>query len=261
MRTMSIMFGLIGVMLSISSVLAILFYVLNAISYYSISKNRGYDKPWLAWIPVASDYLKGAVADDINRRKGKASSFRIWLLVLSIVMSLSGVIVIVVSIVFGFGTAFSSGFDQLPNFFENRGFYRNFSFSGPFAMFMTLSPLVSLLLNVVAIAFSVVMYIVLYKTFEDYTPQNAVTFLLLSIFISVTYPFLLLSIRNKPAVSIYGRPNPAPNWNWAPPQQPNGTTPPTYYGQGNAVPPTADNQQNNWNPPGEPPKDDQNKPQ
>ncbi|SDN59738.1 hypothetical protein [Acetanaerobacterium elongatum] len=237
MQAMNFLIGFIGVMLSISAVLGILFYILNAISYYTISKNRGYDKPWLAWIPVASDYLKGAVADDINRRKGKASNFRTWLLVLSIVTSFSGVIVIVLGIVFGLGTAFSSGFDQLPNFFQHRGFYRSFSASGPSGLFMTLSPLFSLLLNAVAIGFSVVMYIVLYKTFEDYTPQNAVMFLLLSIFISVTYPFLLLSIRNKPAVSIYGSSNAAPNWNWAPPQQPYGTTPPPYYGQGNAVPP------------------------
>ncbi len=262
MRSMNLLFGIIGTLLCASAVLGILFYILNAISYHTIAKNRGYDKPWLAWIPIANDYLKGAVADDINRRRGKASSFRVWLLVLSIVVNLSSIIIVALGVAFGFGTAFSSRFGSwLPDFFGHRGFYKSFSFSGPFSMFITLSPLISFLINAVAIAFAVVMFIVLYKTFEDYTPQNAVAFLLLSIFISVTCPFLLFSIRNKPAVSIYGGPSAAQGWNWAPPQQPYGTTPPPVYGQGNTVPPVAGGWQSSGNASPQPPQDNQDQQQ
>lgn len=47
------------------------------------------------------------------------------------------------------------------------------------------------------VAASVFMFISLYAIYREYAPSNAVLFLVLSVLIIVTMPFLLFSIRNK----------------------------------------------------------------
>ena len=245
---------LFGVSLSMSLFLSILFYIINSLSYQTISRNRGYNKPWIAWIPFASDYLKGAIADDISRKKNKYTRYRIAMLVFGLIVALTIISFGILLIYIVLSAQQQNGLDLYNN--SNSA---DSATNSPLVLIIQLMPFI--LISLASIVYTIIMYIVLYKTFKDYVPSNAVLFLLLSIFIPATYPFLLLSIKNKPAVSIYGSRDTGPKWNWAPPQQPYGTTPPPYYGQGNAVPPIADNQQNNWNPSGEPPKDDQDKPQ
>ncbi len=245
---MRFFFAIFGAIMGLSAILGVVFYVFNALAYYAIAKNRGYNKPWLAWIPFADDYLMGAVADDISRRQGKNSNYRIWLLVLGIVVTCSGVIVSIVSSSIMANMIFSSGMDIIPRFFGGGiPFQGNLANSNELALIVQIMPLFSILLNLISIGYIVVVYIVLYKTFQDYVPQNATAFLLLSIFVGVTLPFLLFSIRNKPAISIHGSPFTPPNWNWSQQQPPYGTTPPPY-GQGYYTPPTAQG-----NPPQQPP--------
>lgn len=61
----------------------IISYIFSSIAYYKISKRRGYQRPWLAWIPFARNYLYGAIADDINIKRGKKTYFGWILLVLN----------------------------------------------------------------------------------------------------------------------------------------------------------------------------------
>lgn len=71
---MDTLFGILGFAASGASIVVM---VLTSIGYYTIAKNRGYDKPWFAWIPILGDYLKGAIADSINEDNGSHSIYRI----------------------------------------------------------------------------------------------------------------------------------------------------------------------------------------
>ena len=78
--------GLIAVLLVIAAIVAVFaiaVYVLRAIGLYTMAKRRGLANPWLAWIPVADQFLLGAVADDITRLRGRRTNYSIILLVLS----------------------------------------------------------------------------------------------------------------------------------------------------------------------------------
>lgn len=58
-------------------------YVLQALALQTMAKRRGIANAWLAWVPVGSSWLLGAIADDINARRGKKTSYGILLLVVT----------------------------------------------------------------------------------------------------------------------------------------------------------------------------------
>ncbi len=45
-------------------VIGIVCYVFNSLSLYQMAKNRGFDSPWLAWIPIAKTYLMGKIINE-----------------------------------------------------------------------------------------------------------------------------------------------------------------------------------------------------
>lgn len=230
--------GVFAIAFGLGAIIGIVFYILNGIAFYAIAKNRGYNRPWLAWIPFAKEYLKGAIADDISYRTGKSTQFRVWILVGIIVAKLGSIITTAI---------------QLPELFAmlgamDLGLYNNgVNLLTPRLSSAAFFSLLSLLISAISIAYSVLHYIVMYRIYKDYVPQNAVMYLVLSIIFNVTEPFFALSIRNKPAISIYGAQN--PYWSPAPQPQPGynqaaygqGYTPPPVYNQGNVTPPVAQN--------------------
>lgn len=62
------------------NILSILFsaamYVLMALGLQTIAKRRGIPMAWLAWVPVVSVWILGAIADDYRARLGKRSNMR-----------------------------------------------------------------------------------------------------------------------------------------------------------------------------------------
>ena len=181
-------------------------YVFFSLGLYGISKNRGYNKPWLAWIPFCNSYLQGAVADDIERRYGRRSNYR--KLLLGFLISYFVIYPFVFALMFSLQTISSSEQSSL-----------------------LLIP--ALLLPLVAIAaivcYAVFNYISLYKIYKDYVPNNATAFLVLSIFFSFLTPFFVFSLRNKPAASMYGYAPQygAPYGQYTAPTAAGGYTPPT----------------------------------
>jgi len=65
----------------VAAAAAVTVYVLQALALQTMAKRRGMDNTWLAWVPVGSSWLLGAMADDINARQGKKTSYGIVLLV------------------------------------------------------------------------------------------------------------------------------------------------------------------------------------
>lgn len=158
------------------------FYALTAIALKKLSENRGYEKGWLAWIPIANNYLLGSIADSIEAYNGKNKSYRKIMLWLSIAPAASGVLMfltVILGVVLG-------------------------NSSSPESSFIIVPIMVILYMALLAgtIALAIFGYIVLYKIYKDYAPDNAVIYLVLSIFVNVTAPFLLFSIRDKASVSM-----------------------------------------------------------
>lgn len=177
-------FAVIGI---IMLVVGILTYVLEGIGFSAMAKNRGYDKPWLAWIPVASVYLMGAIADDINMRNGKETNLRKWLLGLAI----GG---IGLSIVIG-------GVEGVASALSDEG-----------EAALAISAIGNMISSMLSMAMMVFTYIALYKIYNEYSPNSSTIMLICTIvFCNIVRPFMIFAIRNNPPASVMAAPTPAYN--------------------------------------------------
>ncbi|MDD3308013.1 MAG: DUF4190 domain-containing protein [Acetobacterium sp.] len=64
MAIMPVIMSVLGIILVVSLVIGLVCYVFNALGLYTMAKNRNLDNPWLAWIPLASNYLMGELIND-----------------------------------------------------------------------------------------------------------------------------------------------------------------------------------------------------
>ena len=186
-----ILFGILsGLLTSVPSLLlSIAAYVLSSIAIYTISRWRGLNHPWMAWVPVLNVWLLGSLSDQyryvvLEENKSK----RKWLLALKVVLVLLTVAMSAVLIVFVVDVA--GGVMQGMN---ERQFMEE-------AMGMILS-LLGLAVPVmgVSIAFAVIRFMALYDVYKSLDPNNCILFLVLSILFNVTEPFFLFFNRNKDA--------------------------------------------------------------
>lgn len=150
-------------------------YLLQAFGLYRMAQNLGLPSPWMAFVPIASSYLLGLVAerDSEGRRTLKYS------LILLITQIATAV--------------FSGGYFLALLAFRLSGNW------GIFVMFY-------LIYGSLSIASSVFYYIALYRVYKLYDPDNAPIFIILSIFFSISVPILLFILRNRQPVVAYGNP-------------------------------------------------------
>lgn len=161
---------------------AVVSYVFSSLSLYTIAKRRQIPCCGLAWVPLGNLWILGALADEYQTRKtGKSSRLRIWLFSLAA----AAILIYICLFVYLFSTVI------------------RLSASAAEAQILgVIAPVFLALLLVVAmlIACSVLEYICIYRLFLSCKPSNAVLYLLLTIFVNVTYPFLLFSCRNRDAL-------------------------------------------------------------
>ncbi len=158
---------------------SILSYVLHALGMYTIAKRRGIHNPWLAWVPIGNLWILGSISDQYQYvAQGKVRSRRKLLLGLMIALAALMLVLFVVTIYLAVQAAFG-------------GAEASVVVAAMIALFF------GLIMMVVAILMTVFEYICLYNLFASCDPDNKVTYLLLSIFISVTMPFLVFVCRKK----------------------------------------------------------------
>lgn len=179
------MITILSVTLIISLAFLLVDYIFTGLALMTIGKARGLKYPWLIWVPFASNYQFGAVADDINNKLGRRSCYRKLLLAFLIVLETIGV----VSLLFSF-------YLQL----------EVYSYSYYDETLWMMIAIGSILLSVVTIGVSIA-YLVfqikaMYTIFKDYSSENAVLFTVLSVLFSFLRGPLLFSVRNKPSFSI-----------------------------------------------------------
>ena len=153
-------------------------YILTALAIYTISRRRGLNKPWLAWVPVVNCWLLGSLSDQYQYVvKGENKSKRKWLITLNVLKAALWLMLIILAIV-------AAGLLIVDDTRE---------------MFGMLIALLGLLLPFAAviIAFCVIRYMSLYDVYRSLDPGNAVLYLVLSILFSPTEPFFLFFNREK----------------------------------------------------------------
>lgn len=185
-------------------------YVLTGISVMKLARRRGIDNAWLAWIPVANNWLFGKLAES----EGKNKNLAVTLLILSIVPAFLLVVVFIMTVMYAAAEA-------------NWAYATDHTDMVGYILGITL---VALLMIGVAIAQIVVRFVAYYSICKIHTGPKYMGYflggLIPSLFgVGILVPIMLLVMALKepvpPAMPPYG-------WN---PQQ--GAQPQYYY-----MPPT-----------------------
>ncbi len=175
---------------------AAIMYVFESIAMFTIAKRRKIKYYGLAWVPVANAWLYGCVADQYDYiTTGKRKNARTLLLVLGIAMLVIAAIVMAFALTAGIKADTSYAFNEYNMFSDYYG-YNNYSAGGDIIAVAGIL-LFSFIMMAVSVVYIVFFYISLYKIYKSCSPGNAVVFLVLSIFFSVTLPFFLFAVRNK----------------------------------------------------------------
>lgn len=161
----------------------ILNYVLSSLSLYTIAKRRQINNPWLAWIPFASYWTMGCIADDYDARMGIKRKWRVILLTLSLVF-------IVTFFIFYFsmlavGISFAMKYEYTtPSTADIMGIFI------PMYIFIFIIALSS-------VAFTACNYICMFKIYESTVPQKALKYFLLSLLVPCANAICLFLCRNE----------------------------------------------------------------
>jgi len=155
-------------------------YVVTALGYYRMAKKLGVDNAFLAFIPVASQYLIGQIAEVGASATGKKSWPWRYILLLPYIG------LFVLSFVMGVTSALSV---VLP-------------------IFAVLTLLLALVIMPVTIAVVVFNYMALWYIFKLFDEGNAVLYLVLSIFFSVAMPIIILILSGKTPMIYQQQSNP-----------------------------------------------------
>ncbi len=86
-------------------------FLLLAIAFTTIARNKGIKNRWTAWVPVAQSWMMGCIADKYNYVvRGRRTCLRAFLLLLSLLFSATYVVAMIVSVKTGYGFTDSAAF-------------------------------------------------------------------------------------------------------------------------------------------------------
>lgn len=174
--------------IAVSAVIGIAIYLLESISVYEMAKSAQIKNPWLAFIPVANDWVFGTLAEKYKKKNGtKSARFGIILPVLEgivLIESIALTIFTVISVkeITGYALdAVNTSAEMAPE------------------QFMSLIPVIILYfaLIAVAIAYAVVFFIALWRVYSSFDKSNATLYIVLSVIFTISVPIILFIIRNR----------------------------------------------------------------
>ena len=153
-------------------------YILTALAIYSVSRRRGLNHPWLAWVPVVNCWLLGSLSDQYRYVvKGENKCKRKWLVVLNILKAALALMLVTLTLVTAGALIANHHSDVM---------------GAVVAVLGLALPLIA-----VTIALCVIRYMALFDVYRSLDPGNAVLYLVLSILFSPTEPFFLFFNRDK----------------------------------------------------------------
>lgn len=172
---------------SVTWIFSIVIWALGCVALYSMAKRRGINHAWLSWIPVANVWILGSLADQYQYvSRGAVKNKRKALLILNLIIAVLTVLIIVLSVSTIVKVAVSAG-----GYYSEEEMFEAI-FTPLMGMIFSVLPLAG-----VGIALAIIRYMALYDVYRSCTPDNAVLFLILSIFFGVTVPFFLFFNRKS----------------------------------------------------------------
>ena len=171
---------IIGILIAylVLLVFGIASYIMTSLGLYRVAKRRGIQDPWMAWIPFASDWLLGSIADEYDNHNGIKRKWRVLLLSLSIISVVGFVIFYVAFIVVMMIMATSQDFSRMLGMFL--GVYGGV-----------------LVFAMIATAQGFCKAVCIYKVFESTVPKRAVTYFVLYLLVPLAGPICLLACSKK----------------------------------------------------------------
>lgn len=172
------------IVLLFASGYSILVYILQSLGFYTIANRRGIHHPWLAWLPVANMWILGSIADQYRYvAKGQVKNRRKTLVGLMIALYVLLFVFLGATIALLI-TGIGSEFDMAVT-------------DSAMAVPLIILAVAYVAMMVIAIVTTVYQYISLYDLFSSCNPNNAVAFLVLSIFFNFLLPYFVFACRKK----------------------------------------------------------------
>ena len=164
-------YAVLGVVLAY----AIISYIFFGISMSTVARRRGIRQPWMAWVPFVSAWLLGGISDHYRQAtQGIDRNFRKKLLIWTILAQVAMIPADTVSSISSYASTTGVG---------------------------AVLYIVTLILAVPALAVAVIQTVFWYMAIFDYfrscTPDKAVLYLMLSLFVPFAYAILVFVVRNK----------------------------------------------------------------
>lgn len=173
----------------ISSLAAAAVYVLTAIAIMTIARRRNIEKPWMAWVPFASSFLMGKVADEYNEKcLNRKTSFAKILLTMQIIGSavlIAAALVYIIILIVFIARTVGGVFEGEETIWSIIG-----SVIIPTVVFLILAAICSALMRVPET-------VAAYQIYRSCNPDKANLFLVFSIIFPVTISIFLFINRNK----------------------------------------------------------------
>ncbi len=154
------------------------FYILQSLGLYTVAKRRGIQNPWLAWLPIGNMWIMGSISDQYQYvAKGRVRNRR------KILMVLTAALLVLMFFMYAGIFAMALGAAGEADALAGIG--------------VAVTLIMALALFVVAIVAAVYEYIVIYDLYRSCEPDNAVLYLVLSIFFSIAMPVFFFVCRKK----------------------------------------------------------------
>ena len=168
-----------GTVISLTVSWALGAYFLQGFGMREMLRTLGFKKSWYAFVPFCNIYALGYIADRYDDRKGRTKyakrllALMLTTIVLSVVLMISMLVIGVVSRMTG----------RL--------------LLHEFPILDAVVGLADIALTVIAIVYIVLLFIALWRMFRLFAPEQAVVFLLISIFVAPSLPIVIYVIRNN----------------------------------------------------------------
>ena len=160
-------------------------YIMRSLALYRIASRRQVPNPWLSWVPVASSWLIGNIADDYDERNGIKRKWRVVLLTLSII-SIGGIVIGYIGLViWALRITMESSLSRVPE-----------DITGMITSVIVVYIFI-IIAAVVAMAKSFCEVICTYKIFESTVLEKSVKYLLLYLLVPLAGSICLLKCKEK----------------------------------------------------------------
>lgn len=171
----------------ITFLVSLVVYVITACVLQTVAQRRGLPKPWMAWVPVGQLWLLGSISDHYQQTTRYNITYNrrtlLWLQIVTIILLMLVMLLAIDTV---------SCYQLMDN-----GVLSHIGAQHRILYNLKGIVVLSLLLLVASGLTAGFQYVALYDLYRSCDPYNSVVYLLLSIFVSIAMPILMLVVYDK----------------------------------------------------------------